>query len=339
MSPISDVGIVDKAKAPVNREKNQESVVHAGIFLSKIARDGALHDIIAVSRCFEAGSEGSPFPKLAFCKGLARPLKILRDIAKRQEGRDMVENALKTALAGPGCQVGLWLNLASPFTAEITARAGFDWCLIDAEHGAYDLDAITRQVMALAGTHAEAIVRVPVGEDWVLKQVLDLGVRTVMVPMVDTAGQAKAIVRAVRYPPHGVRGVAASVARATGFGADAEYATHANDGICVIVQVESVAALAALPEICAVDGVDVVFIGPADLAADMGYITDLNNPAVLSAIDRAIAQIVASGKAPGIIAFDPDVARAYRDKGVRFLGVGSDASLYRAAAQTLRAQV
>jgi 4-hydroxy-2-oxoheptanedioate aldolase len=245
-------------------------------------------------------------------------------------------NGLKAALRTEVCQVGLWLNLGSALSAEVAGRSGYDWCLIDAEHGPYDLANIQTQVIALAGTGAEAVVRVPVAEDWVLKQVLDIGVRSVMVPMIETAAQAEAVVRAVRYPPHGVRGMGAAVARASGFGATPDYATTASAEICVIVQVESRAALAALPEICAVDGVDCVFIGPADLACDMGYIADMNNAVVLAAIDQAISQIAASGKAPGIIAFDPQVCAGYRDKGVRFLGVGSDAHLMAGAVRGAR---
>jgi 4-hydroxy-2-oxoheptanedioate aldolase len=247
-------------------------------------------------------------------------------------------NTLKIALTQPGGTTGLWLNLGSAVTAEIAGRAGYDWCLIDAEHAAYDLAAMQAQVIALAGTGAEAIVRVPVGADWILKQVLDLGVRSVMVPMVETADQARAMVRAVRYPPDGVRGLGASVARASGYGAMADYAQTANDQICLIVQVESRAALANLPDICAVEGVDVVFVGPADLAADMGYIVDLGHADVQRAVHDALDTIMASGKAAGIIAFDPDAAHAYRARGVRFLGVGSDAVLYAEAARALKAR-
>ena len=245
-------------------------------------------------------------------------------------------NELKAALQGDACQVGLWLNLGSAISAEVAGNAGYDWCLIDAEHGPYDLAAIQAQVIALAGTGTEAVVRVPAAEDWILKQVLDLGVRSVMVPMVESAAQAEALVRAVRYPPHGVRGFGAAVARASGFGGVPDYAQTADAETCLIVQVESRAALNALPEICAVEGVDVVFIGPTDLAADMGYIADLNNQSVLDAIDRAIDTIVEAGKVPGIISLDRDVCAAYRDKGVRFLGVGSDACLLASAVRATR---
>jgi len=245
-------------------------------------------------------------------------------------------NELKAALQGDACQVGLWLNLGSALSAEVAGNAGYDWCLIDAEHGPYDLASIQAQLMALAGTGAEPVVRVPAGEDWMIKQVLDLGVRSLMVPMVESAAQAEALVRAVRYPPHGVRGFGAAVARASGFGAAADYAQTADAEMCLILQVESRAALNALPEICAVEGVDVVFIGPADLAADMGYIADLNNSSVLDAVDRAIETIKAAGKAAGIVSFDPDVCAAYRDKGVRFLGVGSDACLLASAVRAAR---
>ncbi len=235
------------------------------------------------------------------------------------------KNPLKSALKAQRLQRGLWLNLQSALTAEIAGNAGFDWCLIDAEHGLYDIAAIQAQLIALNGTGTEAVARVPCDHDWVLKQVLDLGVQSILVPMVESADQARAAVQAVRYPPHGIRGMGAAVARASGFGATPDYGPTANDQICLMVQVESQTALAALPEICAVEGVDAVFVGPADLACDMGHIAQMGHPEVQRAIDGAISVILEAGQAAGIIAFDPAAISDYARKGVTFLGVGSDA--------------
>lgn len=245
------------------------------------------------------------------------------------------KNHFKAALRSGALQRGLWLNLGSDIGAEMAGQSGFDWCLIDGEHAPYDVETIRRQLIALAGTGTEAIVRVPIGRDWVLKQVLDLGAQTILVPMVDTEAQARAAVRACRYPPEGVRGMGAAIARAAQFGAVADYPATANDEICVIVQAESRAALDNLEAIAGMEGVDGVFIGPADLACDMGFRDDMENPAVLAAIDRAIATILAAGKAAGIITFDPAAQDRYAEAGVTVLGLGSDAFLLAQAMRQL----
>jgi len=248
------------------------------------------------------------------------------------------KNRLKARLAAGEMQRGLWLNLGSALVAEMAGRSGFDWCLVDGEHGPWDPTAIRAQVMALAATPAEAVVRVPMAEDWVLKQVLDLGVQTVLVPMVDSADQARAVVRACRYPPDGVRGQGAGVVRASGFGATPDYTVNANGEICVLVQAESRAALDGLEEIAGVDGVDGVFIGPADLAADMGHRDDPDHPEVRAAIAAAIPRIRAAGKAAGIILGTPE-ARAWAvGLGVNFLGMGSEAALLSARLRALAAE-
>jgi 4-hydroxy-2-oxoheptanedioate aldolase len=181
-------------------------------------------------------------------------------------------------------------------------------------------------------------VRVPIGLDWMMKQVLDLGAQTILVPMVDSAEQARALVRAVRYPPAGIRGVGAAAARATVFGAIDDYVQTADAQTCLLVQVESRAGLAALDEILAVEGVDGVFIGPADLAADMGYIGKPGTPEVQEAITDAVGRIRKSGKAAGILATDPAGIETYAGLGVTFLAVGIDVTLLAGAARKLAAQ-
>lgn len=234
-------------------------------------------------------------------------------------------NPIKQAMAEGRMQRGLWLALGSETVTDIAGRAGFDWCLVDGEHAPWDVTMIRRQLMVLAGTGTPAVVRVPVNADWVLKQALDIGAQTVMVPMVNSLSEARAAVAACRYPPQGVRGNGGPTARAGGFGAIADYAATANDQICVIVQAESRAALADLAGIASVEGVDCVFIGPADLAADMGLRDDMGNPALWEAIEQAIATITAAGKVAGIIVA-PDRAERMTAVGVRFLGLGSDSS-------------
>ncbi|MBY6200335.1 HpcH/HpaI aldolase/citrate lyase family protein [Maritalea mobilis] len=240
-------------------------------------------------------------------------------------------NDLKGALAAGQLQRGLWLNLDSPLTAEIAGRAGFDWCLIDGEHGPWDPAGIRNQLIALENTGTNAVLRVPVAEDWILKQALDLGVQTVLVPMVNSVAEAEAVVRACRYPPDGVRGMGAAVARAGAYGNIPDYAASANDEICILVQAESRAAMADLEGIAAVDGVDGVFIGPADLGADMGYRDALDAPELWAEIQRGIGVIRDAGKSPGIIVFGDDAEAQMVEWGVTFLGVGSDASILAAA--------
>ncbi|MEX3015396.1 HpcH/HpaI aldolase/citrate lyase family protein [Gymnodinialimonas hymeniacidonis] len=242
---------------------------------------------------------------------------------------------MKAALAEGRLQRGLWLNLPGAVTAEMAGQAGFDWCLIDGEHGPWDPAGIRDQLIALEGTDTEAVVRVPVAEDWIIKQALDLGVKTLLVPMVNSAEEVAAVVRACRYPPEGVRGMGAMVARAGRFGGIEGYAAHANDDICILVQAESRAAMEALKAITAVDGVDGVFIGPADLGADMGYRDDLSNPELWDTVADGIKTICNGGRAAGIIVAGAEAEARMIELGVTFLGCGSDASLLQSALSEL----
>lgn len=242
-------------------------------------------------------------------------------------------NALKAALAKGELQCGLWLALASPAVAEIAGNAGFDWCLIDAEHGPNTLTTITAQLQALSATPAHAVVRVPMGEDWMLKQVLDLGAQTVVVPMVNTAQQAAQAAAAVRYPGKGVRGLGAVLARASGYGEIVDYVSSANDQICLFVQIESAQAVAEIDAIAATEGVDGIFVGPADLSADMGFVGQPDAPEVVAAIDHVYARTKAAGKFVGTVTFDPGAFASEHRKGVEFLGLGGDSLLL---AQALR---
>ena len=243
------------------------------------------------------------------------------------------ENKLKKALRNGEMQIGLWLGTAHPMLAEIGATAGYDWCLIDGEHGPNDVPTILAQMQVMSGGDASVVVRVPIGQDWILKQVLDIGAQTVMVPMVETADQAAQMVRAVRYPPDGVRGMAASMVRASGYDLQPDYLDNANDEICLIVQVESAAAIENIDAIAGVEGVDVVFIGPADLSADMGYTGNMDAPEVKAAIKHAVERITAAGKAAGIIGGGDYVEM--RDLGVTFLGLSADVTVIATALRGL----
>lgn len=238
-------------------------------------------------------------------------------------------NRLKAALATGEPQLGLWLNAASPVAAEIAGASGFDWCLIDGEHGPWSPEVVVSQLRALALGGTNAVVRVPVGETWIIKQALDLGAQTLLVPMVDTGEQAAEVVRATRYAPEGVRGLGASVARVSGWGRVAEYATNANAEIGVIVQAETRAAIENLDDILAVEGVDCVFIGPADLSADMGYRGNPGAAEVQAVIADAGRRIRAAGKAAGIFHYDAADYPRYIAQGFTFFAVGADVALMR----------
>ena len=243
------------------------------------------------------------------------------------------KNKLKSAILSGKMQYGLWLGLASAGVAEMAGGAGFDWCLIDGEHGPNDLPRIEEQLRALAGQPTSAIVRVPESDDWLLKQVLDLGAQTVLVPMVETAEQAANVVAACKYAPEGRRGVGYALTRASNYNAISDYAKTANKEVCVIVQVETLSAMKNIPQIARVPGVDCVFIGPADLSADMGYLADLNHPEVLAVIAQGMTNIAAGGVAAGTIAFSEIDQKRFMGQGGTFLGVAADVTLLQSALQ------
>ena len=246
-------------------------------------------------------------------------------------------NPFKTALAQGRQQIGLWLSLAEPYTAEVCATAGFDWLLIDGEHAPNDVRSLLTQLQAVAPYRAHPVVRVVNGDTALIKQVLDIGAMTILVPMIDTAEQAAAAASATRYPPLGVRGVGAAVARASRWASRGLYLDEANDEVCLLVQAETATALKNLKAICAVDGVHGVFIGPADLAASMGHRGNPGHPAVQAAIDDAIRTITASGKAAGTLTGDAKAARHDLEIGAQFVAVGIDVTLLAQATRRLAA--
>ncbi len=247
-------------------------------------------------------------------------------------------NQFKSAIQQGKPQIGLWLDMGEAITAEIAGTAGFDWLVIDGEHGPNDVRSIIDQLRALATSTAEPVVRVPTGESWIIKQLLDAGARTLLIPMVDTVAQAEALVAAMHYPPRGIRGMGAVVARASGFNTIENYAETASDGLCLLVQAETKAALSNLDDILKVEGIDGVFIGPADLAADMGYLGKIDEVEVQQAIERAIRKIVGAGKAAGILTFNEAYNRRYLELGATFVAVGADVTEFSSAIRALCAR-
>ena len=246
-----------------------------------------------------------------------------------------MRNPFKAALARGEKVVGLWLSMANPYSAEICVTAGFQWVLIDGEHAPNDVRSTLAQLQAVAAYPAHPVVRTVDGNPALIKQLLDVGAQTLLVPMVDTPEQAAALAAATRYPPEGTRGVGAAAARASHFGARRDYLNTANEDACLLLQAESVAALDNLERICAVDGVHGVFIGPADLAASMGHRGRPDHPDVQQAIEKAIRTIVASGKAAGTLTGDPKLARRYLEIGASFVAVGIDVVLLAQATRRL----
>lgn len=247
-------------------------------------------------------------------------------------------NVFKAALQEGAVQIGFWQGLTSAETAEISAKAGFDWLLFDGEHAPNDMAMLREQLRAASTGTAHPIVRVVASEDWMLKQVLDVGFQTVLVPMIEDAAQAAQAVAACLYAPEGKRGVGAALARASDFGRRSQYLANANEEICILLQVESAKALANLDEILAVERVDGVFIGPADLSADMGYRGQPTHPAMRKIIRDATRRIHAAGKAPGILLGDPLHVTEAREDGAQFIAVGSDVGLFLRAANALAQQ-
>lgn len=247
------------------------------------------------------------------------------------------QNRFKLALKQKQARIGIWQGLANPYSVEIFAGAGYDWLLLDAEHAPNDIPLLLAQLQAMKGSASHAVVRPPIGETWIIKQLLDIGVQTLLVPMVDSGQQAEMLVQAVRYPPRGRRGVGAALARASDFNRIADYLQTACDEICLLLQVESRAGLAALDDIAATEGVDGVFIGPADLAADMGYLGRPGAPEVQAAVEKALLRIQSHGKAAGILTGDLALARRYLDLGATFVAIGTDVTLLANAAAKLLA--
>ncbi len=247
-------------------------------------------------------------------------------------------NAFKLSLQNKQAQIGLWCGLADSYSTEICAGAGFDWLLLDGEHSPAEPRAILQQLQAVAAYPAShPIGRIPLGHgnvgEMIIKQYLDLGFSTLLVPMVDTPEQAQQIVRRSRYPQNddvgsptrGIRGMANM--RANGFGRMSHYAHEANAQICLLLQAETKLALDNIEATAAIDGVDGIFIGPADLSASLGHVLNPTHPDVQKEIDNAIRRIVKTGKAAGILTPDETLARHYLDLGATFVAVGLETNL------------
>lgn len=246
-----------------------------------------------------------------------------------------VPNQFRQDLIARKKLIGCWCSLGSPITTEVMGVAGFDWLLLDGEHAPNDVLSFIPQLMALKDSASAPVVRPQWNDTVIIKRLLDAGFYNFLIPFVESADDARRAVAATRYPPQGVRGVSVSH-RSNRYGTVPEYFDVINDNISVIVQIESRKAVAAIDEICAVDGVDCVFIGPSDLAAGYGYLGNPLHPEVQEAMQRIIASAKAHGKPSGILAPVEADARRYLEMGVTFVAVGSDLGVFRNASQILR---
>jgi 4-hydroxy-2-oxoheptanedioate aldolase len=248
---------------------------------------------------------------------------------------NMPANRFRAGLATGKTQFGVWLGIPDSTAAEIMAGAGFDWLLVDQEHGAFELRDVMTHLQVMAAYDVAPIVRPVDGNAVLLKKLCDIGAQSFIVPMIDTAEQAAAVVSAVRYPPEGVRGMGTSLARAARWNAVQGYAGQANGEMVVIVQAETVTAIENLEAIAAVPGVDGVFIGPSDLSASMGHVGDVAHPEVVDTVSDAIRRIRAAGKYAGLLCLDESMIAHYEECGANFIGIGVDTLLLGNAARRL----
>jgi 2-keto-3-deoxy-L-rhamnonate aldolase RhmA len=247
---------------------------------------------------------------------------------------DLAANAFKSALRQRKLQIGLWSTLCSNLVAEILAHAGFDWVLLDTEHSPNELPGLVTQLQAMGQGTAAPVVRAAWNDAVLIKRILDIGAQSILLPYVQTAAEAARAVEAVRYPPRGVRGVSAT-SRASQFGRITDYLARADREVCLLVQVETAAALDQLESIAAVDGVDGIFIGPADLAASLGHLGNARHPLVQRALEDAGRRLSDLGKAAGILTAVEDDARRFIEWGYTFVAVGVDTALLAGAADRL----
>lgn len=222
--------------------------------------------------------------------------------------------------------LGCWLNLGSSITAEIVGNAGFDWVLMDLEHGAGTEKDLLYQLQAIEHTPAAGVVRVEGFQRQRIHRVLDLGAEGVMCPRIHNVEEAKKVVKGLHYPPRGKRGMAKMV-RATGFGKDfSDYLTHSQENVLGVVQIETAEVLNHLEEIAALDGVDVLFIGPSDLSMELGIFGELDHSLFKDALQTTVSAARKAGKATGILIPNPEEFAAYHEMGIRMIACGSDAT-------------
>ena len=247
-------------------------------------------------------------------------------------------NPFARALKSRDKQIGLWISLASNIAAEVTAHAGFDWALIDMEHSPNDYRSVLGQLQVFAGSDTTALVRVEWNDTVAVKKLLDIGAQGLLFPMIQSVEEARRAVAATRYPPKGVRGVSGTT-RATRYGRVKDYLGRVEDETAVLLQVETQAALDAAEDIAAVDGVDGIFFGPADIGADMGLLGNPMHPDIWARIRPVAKALMARGMPVGTLVTDPGFAAELMDEGFTFVACGLDTGLLARASDKLLADV
>ncbi|WP_332775732.1 2-dehydro-3-deoxyglucarate aldolase [Polaromonas sp.] len=243
-------------------------------------------------------------------------------------------NSFKRDLRAGKKLIGCWSSLSNAITTEVLGVVGFDWVLLDGEHSPNDVATFIPQLMALKDSVTAPVVRPSSNNEIEIKRLLDAGFYNFLIPFVESAEEARRAVAATRYPPQGIRGVSVAQ-RSNRYGTVPDYFKSINEHICVMVQIESRAGVAAAREIAALDGIDCVFVGPSDLAAALGHLGNAGHPEVQAAIAAVFADAKACGKPAGILAPVELDARRYMDMGATFVGVGSDLGVFRSALQAL----
>ncbi len=246
-----------------------------------------------------------------------------------------IENHFRTAIKAGKQQYGIWNGIPHSYSAEILAGAGFDWVLIDAEHGPFDINQIVIQLQAMSRYPVTPIVRIANADAVYMKTLMDAGVQSFIIPMIESAEIAEQMAQALRYPPEGIRGVGTALARAAQWNRVNNYFSLANDQMCLITQVESIKGVAALDQILAVDNVDVVFMGPADLAGTMGHLGQPGHPEVKAVVMDCIKKISAAGKVPGVLTSSKELIQEYKAQGAKMIGVGLDTIILAKATKEL----
>ncbi len=246
-----------------------------------------------------------------------------------------ITNRFKQALLTGQKQVGIWNGIPHSYAAEILAGAGFDWVLIDAEHAPFSIDQIVIQLQAMSRYSAHPIVRLPEGNPSYMKTLMDAGVQSFIIPMVEDLETAQKIVAASRYAPEGIRGVGTALSRAAQWNRVNDYFKNANDQMCVIAQIESIKGVEIIDQILEVEGLDVIFIGPADLASTMGYLGNPGHEAVKEKVHYCLERIVSSGKVAGVLTSSEALIANYIEKGAKMVGVGLDTIILAKASQQL----
>ncbi|RTZ43285.1 4-hydroxy-2-oxo-heptane-1,7-dioate aldolase [Candidimonas sp. SYP-B2681] len=246
-------------------------------------------------------------------------------------------NRFKRAILAGQHQLGLWVSLNSPYSAEVVAGSGFDWLVLDTEHAPGDVSSILGQLQAVAPYPVSSVVRPSWNEAVQQKRYLDIGAQTLLIPYVQNAEEAARAVAGMRYPPQGIRGAGGTM-RASAFGRMGNYAHECQEELCLLVQIETQEGLDNLEEIASVEGVDGIFIGPADLSASLGHLGDMKHPDVQRTIEDAIKRVRACGKAPGILTFDETLAKRYIELGCLFTAVGMDLAILARETEKLAAR-